>query len=94
MWFFVCIKVTFIIAGKDFTINKMSEYIMFYIKEDIKNMTGLIPDITIEEASVIKLMLLEFYTDNFMFLKSEKKQIIEKIDKTLNNKIKWIIANK
>tara|TARA_A100000172_G_C2974261_1_gene87038 strand:- start:3 stop:317 length:315 start_codon:yes stop_codon:yes gene_type:complete len=94
IWFFICIKATFFIAGKDFTIKKMAEQIVFYIKEDIKSMVDTVPDITISEANIIKIMLLEFYTDNFIFLKEEKGQLIKEIDKTLNNKIKWIIANK
>ena len=39
----------------------MSEQIVFYIKEDIKNMVDTVPDITIGEANIIKIILLEFH---------------------------------
>ena len=94
IWFFICMKITFFISGKKFVLDQISSQLISYITEDIKNMIKMYPDLTKDEAYIVKLMLLEFYTEKFMFLSEEKEEVMKKTKKILNTKINWIIANK
>jgi len=94
LFFFASYRFLCFLNSKEFVQDRVTKYVSDSVLRDISYLVGNLEDLSIDEAVIIKTLLCEQYLYNFTYLEEEKKEIIKKVSKKINHKIKWIVKTK
>ena len=91
---YVSFKFFSLLNGEDSVIDLVSENVARDIKESLEFLIKENRDIKNVEVELVKKMMFELFMLNYDFLPKQKEIIKEKVFKTVDHKINWILKQR